>query len=64
MHRQIFQEIAIPKFKLEQSLNLNDALKNLGATDMFDESAADFSNINGKKDLYVSGVVHKAFIEV
>ena len=32
--------------------------------DMFDSSKADFSTIDGSKDLYVSHVLQKAFIEV
>ena len=31
--------------------------------DMFDSSKADFTNIDGTKDLYVSHVFQKAFIE-
>merc|ERR1712001_192374 len=52
--------------KLETQLDLNDNLKAMGITDMFDENKADFSKMRsgGKKDLYVSKVVQKAFIEV
>jgi len=56
--------VQMPKFKLEETVELVKVLDHLGAKDMFSESAADFSNINGKKDLYVSDVIHKAFIEV
>jgi serpin B len=59
-------ELTLPKFKLETQLELNDKLKAMGITDMFDEKQADFSKMRsgGKKDLYVSKVVQKAFIEV
>lgn len=57
-------EVHIPKFKIESTHELNDPLKNLGLTDMFDESAADFSGMSDKEELYVSKVVQKAFIEV
>jgi len=59
-------ELSLPKFKLETQLDLNDNLKAMGITDMFDENKADFSKMRsgGKKDLYVSKVVQKAFIEV
>ena len=57
-------EVAIPKFKLEASVELNEHLKALGMSDLFDENSADLSGISGKKDLYVSKVFHKTFVEV
>ena len=56
--------ISIPKFKLETSYHLEDSLKKLGMTDLFDGNSADLSKIAGNKDLVVSKVIHKAFIEV
>ena len=59
-------ELTLPKFKIESELDLVDNLKAMGITDMFDETKADFSKMTGgeNKDLYVSKVVQKAFIEV
>ena len=58
--------VTVPKFKLESQLDLNEPLKNLGMTDMFDKTKADFSAMTEgvNKGLYVSQVVQKAFIEV
>ena len=55
--------LSIPKFEFEHELNLAKALKALGMTDAFD-MGADLSGINGKKDLYITGAFHKAFVKV
>ncbi|KAL7642930.1 UNVERIFIED_CONTAM: hypothetical protein RMT77_006219 [Armadillidium vulgare] len=56
-------KLYLPKFKLEESVNLNDILKSLGMTDMFD-SKCDLSGFSPVPELYVSDVLHKAFLEV
>ena len=57
-------EVSLPKFKLESSHDLKGGLQAIGMTDMFSMDAADFSGITGTKDLFVSAVMQKAFIEV
>jgi serpin B len=56
-------DIYLPKFKFETSYGLNGYLIELGMIDAFIDSA-DFSGINGRPDLYISSVLHKAFVEV
>ena len=56
--------VAIPKFKLEANVQLKDLLIKMGLPDLFDENVADFSGISGKKDIYVSEIFHKSFIDV
>jgi len=56
--------LTMPKFKLESSLNLNKALVKLGMTDAFSPGVADFSGMDGTKDLFIADVIHKSFVEV
>nr|CAH0111245.1 unnamed protein product [Daphnia galeata] len=56
--------VAIPKFKLDADVKLKDILIHMGMPDMFDERVADFSGVSGEKDLYVSNIFHKSFIDV
>jgi serine protease inhibitor len=57
-------QVSIPKFRLTGEFDLNDALSGLGMTDAFRLDKADFSGITGTRDLAISAVVHKAFVEV
>ena len=57
-------DIAIPKFKIESKHDLVDNLKKIGLDDMFVAGKADFSGMDGTRNLYASSVVQKAFIEV
>jgi len=61
--REIEIEVNIPKFKFETEYNLNDILTDMGMTDAF-TGAADFSGMDGTKSLFISDVLHKAFVEV
>jgi serpin B len=56
-------ETAIPKFRAESAFSLRDALSRMGMADAFLKTA-DFSGIDGRRDLSVGEVVHKAFVEV
>ncbi len=56
-------DIYLPKFMFETSYTLNDYLYNMGMYDAFTYNA-DFSGIDGRQDLLISKVLHKAFIEV
>ncbi|MGA2173462.1 MAG: serpin family protein [Verrucomicrobiota bacterium] len=57
-------EIFLPKFKLESDFKLNDTLAKMGMPDAFIWRKADFSGLNGANDLFISGVFHKAWVEV
>ena len=57
-------EVALPRFKMSYSAELTGPLQRLGMATPFAEGIADFSGINGRRDLYVSAVVHRAFVDV
>jgi serpin B len=61
--------VALPKFKLETTYQLNPTLEALGMKRAFVSppaaGAADFSGIDGGTGyLYISLVIHKAFVDV
>jgi serpin B len=56
--------ITLPKFKVTSTFSLAETLKALGMADAFDMEKADLSGMNGKKDLYIQAVIHKAFVDV
>jgi len=56
--------LGLPKFEFTYAASLVDPLIRLGMTDAFDADRADFSGITGAPDLFVSDVLHKAFVSV
>ncbi|XP_040209557.1 leukocyte elastase inhibitor-like isoform X2 [Rana temporaria] len=57
-------ELFLPKFKLENFFDLESVLGSLGMTDVFDMGRCDLSGMSGDRDLVLSKVVHKSFVEV
>ena len=63
--RQQQVDVALPKFKMSSGFSLAQALQALGLKDAFDPGRADFSGMDGRAHwLYLSAVLHKAYIEV
>ncbi|XP_076822175.1 leukocyte elastase inhibitor-like [Clavelina lepadiformis] len=56
--------IALPRMKLEQQYDLIPTLKKMGIRDVFDESMSKLQSMSDVPNLFVSAVMHKAFIEV
>jgi serpin B len=58
-----FIVMTMPKFQFDSAFSLKDALTSLGMSVAFTDKA-DFSGITGQPDLFISDVVHKAFVAV
>ena len=56
-------DVWLPKFKMTSQFGLSGPLQALGMKKAFTHEA-DFSGMDGSKNLYVSDVLHKAFVEV
>ena len=56
--------VFLPKFKIREQYNLKEALQSMGISDAFDERRADFSGVTGARDLDLSALVHKTFVEI
>ena len=62
----MYQEVSvsIPKFKLEAKVNLEEKLSDMGMSDAFTPFISDFSAMSPAADLYISKVIHQAFIKL
>lgn len=56
--------LTLPRFRISSGFRLKGALQSLGMQTAFDFGPADFSAMDGTRLLYVSDVVHKAFVDV
>ena len=61
--RPTMVDVSLPRFRLTQQFELGDTLAAMGMSTAF-SSAADFSGMDGRRDLFFSAVVHKAFVDV
>lgn len=55
--------VLLPKFKIEYKTSLKNSLSTLGMGDAFSGSA-DFSGMRTQRDLFISDVIHKTYIDV
>jgi serpin B len=55
--------LTMPKFKFDSEFSLTDTLAGMGMPIAF-SGAADFSGMTGSPDLFISEVIHKAFVSV
>ncbi|MBU1089376.1 serpin family protein [Patescibacteria group bacterium] len=56
-------KVFIPKFKFETKYFMAKDLAEMGMPTAF-SGAADFSGMTGERDLFISAVIHQAFVEV
>lgn len=54
--------LRLPKFSYKTNFDLGDQLSALGMPDAFDRDRADFSGMTGGRDLFISKVLHQAFV--
>uniref|UniRef100_A0A8C5WZR7 Serpin B10 n=1 Tax=Malurus cyaneus samueli TaxID=2593467 RepID=A0A8C5WZR7_9PASS len=57
-------DLYLPKLKLEENYDLKSTLSSMGIQNAFDPGQADFTGMSAKKDLFISKVIHKAFVDV
>lgn len=55
--------LTMPKFEFDSDFSLSQSLAAMGMQEAFTESA-DFSGMTGNRDLFISDVIHQAFVSV
>jgi serpin B len=55
--------VFLPKFRMSAQFSLAKPLAEMGMTDAFSPNA-NFSGMDGERDLFISAVIHKAFADV
>ena len=56
--------LTMPKFQFDSSFSLKSTLSAMGMPQAFQPEVADFSGMTGNQDLFISDVVHKAYVSV
>ena len=57
-------QVFLPKFKATSQFSLGGTLAEMGMPDAFVYPKADFSGMDGTHNLYISDVIHKAYVDV
>jgi serpin B len=57
-------ELGLPKYSFTSEFGLSNTLAGMGMDSAFDPERADFSGMTGDRDLFISDVIHKAFVAV
>jgi serpin B len=56
-------DVSLPRFELTFPFRLDDTLKSMGMPDAFSDQA-DFSGMDGTRQLFIGAALHKAFVAV
>jgi serine protease inhibitor len=57
-------KVSFPRFKSNSAFDIIPALREIGMTKAFSLPEADFTGIDGTNDLFISSVLHQAFVDV
>ena len=57
-------KVYLPKFKLTLTANMKKIFQAMGISDLFSPNKADLSMMSAAENLYVTEILHKAFIDV
>jgi serpin B len=57
-------DVFLPRFKLTSQFSLGEVLSAMGMPLAFDRQKADFSGMSSEDELFISAVLHKAFVDV
>ena len=57
-------DLSLPRFTATSGFDLSQALGRMGMSSAFDSAQADFSGMTGARDVFISSVRHKAYVEV
>ena len=63
LHREDVR-LTMPRFTFDSSFELGQTLSDMGMPDAFLYQVADFSGIDGSRELFIGEVIHKAFVSV
>jgi serpin B len=64
LHSESKVILTLPRFKMTREFELGKALSELGMKQAFERGVADFSAMTGKRDLWISAAIHKAYVDV
>lgn len=57
-------QLYLPKFTLQETYDLKSTLSSMGMSDAFNQGKADFSGMSMDRNLFLSNVFHKSFVEI